>query len=144
MAIYENIQNVSRIVYLKICVEDSKSLLWARMRPCRRNFNRINQLVATKMLSKYGLIVDIANNGEEALQQIFSNQYDLVFMDIQMPVLDGLSAVRKLRKEERFKNLPIVAMSAGVTLDEQSACNEAGMTAFIAKPIDSALLIRHY
>ena len=92
------------------------------------------------MLNKLGLVVDIANNGEEALKLLFNNQYDLLFMDIQMPVMDGLSATRKLRQDERFKNLPVIAMSAGVTLDEQSACNEAGMTAFIAKPIDSALL----
>jgi CheY-like chemotaxis protein len=98
---------------------------------------RVNQLVATKMLSKLGLLVEVANNGEEAVQSLQKNNYDIVLMDIQMPVMNGLEATRMIRKDPRFTSLPIVAMSAGVTLDEQAACDEAGMTAFISKPIDS-------
>jgi PAS domain S-box-containing protein len=101
---------------------------------------RVNQLVATKMLSKLGLLVEVANNGEEAVQRLQKNNYDIVLMDIQMPVMNGLEATRLIRKDPRFAALPIVAMSAGVTLDEQAACDEAGMTAFISKPIDSTEL----
>jgi len=97
--------------------------------------NRINQLVASKMLTKIGLLVDIANNGEEAIQRINETAYDIVLMDIQMPLMDGLEATRLIRQDTRFMTLPIVAMSAGVTLDEKSACDQAGMTGFIGKPI---------
>lgn len=103
--------------------------------------NRINQLVASKMLEKIGLLVDIANNGEEAIQRLQEKTYDIVLMDIQMPVMDGLEATRLIRQDARFTNLPIVAMSAGVTLDEKSACDKAGMTGFVAKPINSTELI---
>lgn len=102
--------------------------------------NRINQLVASKMLTKIGLLVDIAHNGEEAIQRINETAYDIVLMDIQMPVMDGLEATRLIRQDVRFMNLPIVAMSAGVTLDEKSACDQAGMTGFIGKPIISSEL----
>ena len=101
---------------------------------------KVNQLVATKMLGKKGLIVDVANNGEDAIQQIKDKDYDVVLMDIQMPVMNGLEATNLIRQDQRFKNLPIVAMSAGVTLEEQAACDEVGMTAFIGKPIDSTEL----
>ena len=103
--------------------------------------NRVNQLLATHILKKLGMLSDIANNGEEAIQRLQDNRYDVVLMDIQMPVLDGLDATSLIRKDERFRNLPIVAMSAGVTLDEQEKCSAVGMTDFIAKPIDSAQLI---
>ncbi|MEI7457650.1 MAG: PAS domain-containing protein, partial [Nitrosomonadales bacterium] len=102
--------------------------------------NRINQLVASKMLEKVGLLVDIANNGEEAIQRLQEKTYDIVLMDIQMPVMDGLEATRLIRQDARFINLPIVAMSAGVTLDEKSACDQAGMSGFVAKPINSTEL----
>jgi PAS domain S-box-containing protein len=104
--------------------------------------NTVNQLVASKMLTKHGLRVDIANNGEEALRCLDRKYYDVVLMDIQMPVMDGLEATRLIRENPRFSDLPIVAMSAGVTLDEQEMCNQAGMTAFIGKPIDSNELIK--
>jgi PAS domain S-box-containing protein len=102
--------------------------------------NRINQLVGSKLLGKLGLIVDIANHGEEALQKLQEQPYDLVLMDIQMPVMDGLEATRRIRQNPRFTSLPVIAMSAGVTLNEQSACEKAGMNGFIGKPIDSAQL----
>ena len=102
--------------------------------------DRVNQLVATKMISKLGLIIDIAKNGEEAIQSLQNTPYDIVLMDIQMPVMNGLEATRLIRQDPRFATLPIIAMSAGVTLDEQTICDEAGMTGFIGKPIDSTLL----
>ncbi len=102
--------------------------------------NRVNQLVATKMLTKLGIIVDVANNGEEALQCLENNTYDVVLMDIQMPVMNGLEATRQIRQNPKYFTLPIFAMSAGVTLDEQAACDAAGMTGFISKPVSKAEL----
>jgi PAS domain S-box-containing protein len=102
--------------------------------------NRVNQLLATQMLKKLGTLVDVANNGEEAIQHLQGDRYDVVLMDIQMPVMDGLQATKLIRQDARFVTLPIVAMSAGVTLDEQEKCAAAGMTDFIGKPIDSVQL----
>jgi CheY-like chemotaxis protein len=102
--------------------------------------NRVNQLVASQLLKKNGIVVDIANHGQEAIDLLQSKQYSLILMDIQMPVMDGLEATRRIRKDDRFKFLPIIAMSAGVTLEEQDQCAAAGMTAFLSKPIDSKLL----
>lgn len=102
--------------------------------------NRMNQVLATRILDKFEVRLDIANHGEEAIRKIAEESYDAVLMDIQMPVMDGLEATRRIRLDERFKDLPIVAMSAGVTLDEQARCEEVGMTGFVGKPIDSAEL----
>ena len=102
--------------------------------------NRVNQLLASHMLKKLGMPLDIANNGVEAIARLDDERYDVVLMDIQMPVMDGLEATRRIRQDARFAALPIVAMSAGVTLDEQEKCSAAGMTDFIGKPIDSTQL----
>ncbi len=102
--------------------------------------NRVNQLLATQILKKLGTLVDVANNGEDAIQHLQDERYDVVLMDIQMPVMDGLQATKLIRLDGRFAALPIVAMSAGVTLDEQEKCSAAGMTDFIGKPIDSVQL----
>jgi CheY-like chemotaxis protein len=104
--------------------------------------NKVNQLLATHIIKKLGMLLDIANHGAEAIESLDHQQYDVVLMDIQMPVMDGLEATRLIRQDGRFVNLPIVAMSAGVTLDEQDKCAKVGMTDFIGKPIDSALLTK--
>ncbi len=102
--------------------------------------NEVNQIVATKMLEKLGIHVDIANNGKEALQRLSERSYDIVLMDIQMPVMDGLEATRRIRQDTKFASLPILAMSAGVMLHEQEKCAAAGLSGFIGKPIDSVEL----
>jgi PAS domain S-box-containing protein len=104
--------------------------------------NRVNQMLASHILKKLGMLVEVANNGEESIACLNRASYDVVLMDIQMPVMNGLEATRLIRKDPRFASLPIVAMSAGVTLEEQSACDEVGMTGFIGKPIDTTLLTR--
>jgi PAS domain S-box-containing protein len=101
---------------------------------------RVNQLVATNMLKKLGLSVDIANHGAEAIEILQNNFYDIILMDIQMPVMNGLEATLLIRKDARFTSVPIVAMSAGVMLEEQAACDKAGMSGFIGKPINSTEL----
>ena len=92
------------------------------------------------MLARLGLIVDVANHGAEAIELLQRQAYDIVLMDIQMPVMDGLEATRRIREDPRFSTLPIVAMSAGVTLSEKNACADAGMSAFVGKPIDTTEL----
>jgi PAS domain S-box-containing protein len=98
--------------------------------------NPLNQQVASEFLKSSGLKVVIANNGEEALTILDANMFDAIFMDIQMPIMDGLKATKLIRQQEKFVDLPIIAMSAGVTLDEQEKCQRSGMNDFVAKPIN--------
>jgi len=98
--------------------------------------NEINQQVALELLRQARFIVDLAENGSVALACIQKNHYDLVLMDIQMPVMDGLTATRQLRQLPQLDNLPVVAMTANALLADQQRCFDAGMNDFIAKPIE--------
>jgi len=99
--------------------------------------NVVNQKVASAMLAKMGLDVDLAENGEAALQLSIANSYDVVLMDVQMPVMDGLSATRSLRQREAQEGtarLPIVAMTANAMSDDRDTCLNAGMDDYLSKP----------
>jgi two-component system sensor histidine kinase/response regulator len=97
--------------------------------------NEINQLIACAFLKKGGLLVDVAENGREALERLRDASYDLVLMDIHMPVLDGLDATRIIRSQPGNANLPVIAMTASVLPADRSRCIEAGMNDTIAKPL---------
>jgi PAS domain S-box-containing protein len=98
--------------------------------------NDLNQEVAAGLLKEAGLEVDLAANGALALEMVQKTAYDIVLMDMQMPVLDGLAATREIRKLPELKALPIVAMTANAMADDRERCIEAGMNAHVAKPID--------
>ena len=98
--------------------------------------NDINQEVATELMHAVGLVVDLAENGQIALNKISLADYDLVLMDMQMPVMDGLMATREIRKQECFKHLPVVAMTANAMASDRRRCLEAGMNDHISKPIN--------
>ena len=102
--------------------------------------NDINQLVAREMLESAGLIVDVAENGAVALRMLEEARYDLVFMDMQMPVMDGLSCTREIRKIQRFEQLPVIAMTANAMEQDRHRCIEAGMDGVVIKPIDPETL----
>ncbi len=102
--------------------------------------NEINQQVARELLQQALFHVDIANHGQEAIEMIEKGQYDCILMDVQMPVMDGFTATRELRKDERYKNLPILAMTANATHEDRKRCEEAGMDDHIAKPIIPKIL----
>jgi two-component system sensor histidine kinase/response regulator len=108
--------------------------------------NDINQQVARELLEDIGLVVDVADNGQIALDMVQKAAYDLVFMDMQMPVMDGVTATREIRKLRGFANLPIVAMTANAMEQDRRKCMDAGMNDFLVKPIDpndmSAILLR--
>jgi two-component system sensor histidine kinase/response regulator len=98
--------------------------------------NDINQQVARELLEDAGLVVDVADNGEVALAMVDRQPYDLVFMDMQMPVMDGVTATQALRRMERFQHLPVVAMTANAMEADRQKCLAAGMNDFLVKPID--------
>jgi len=102
--------------------------------------NEINQQVARELLEHALFRVDVANHGQEAIEMINKGQYDAVLMDVQMPVMDGLTATRELRKDEKYKAMPILAMTANATHEDQQRCKEAGMDDHIAKPIVPKIL----
>ncbi len=95
--------------------------------------NEINQIVAAENLRTYGLNVDIASNGLEALQKLQEKIYDLIFMDIQMPIMDGLETTKEIRK----KNIktPIIALSAAAMKEDKQKAKDIGIDDYISKPI---------
>jgi signal transduction histidine kinase len=101
--------------------------------------NDLNQLVASERLKQMGITCSIANNGLEAVEMVQKETFDAVLMDLQMPVMDGLSATREIRKLG-FADLPIIALSAAVLQDDLALATEAGMNDFVAKPIDKTVL----
>lgn len=103
--------------------------------------NPVNQKVAVFMLEKLGCRVDVANNGHEASEAVQGADYDLVFMDCQMPEMDGFDATRTIRAlGGKFNDLPIVALTANAFKADEIQCLEAGMNAFITKPVSPVAL----
>ena len=95
----------------------------------------VNQKLAVAMLQKLGHEVVIANHGKEALASIAKQDFDLVLMDIQMPEMDGFETVRRLRQTEGQNRLPVIALTANAMRGDRDACLEAGMDAYLSKPI---------
>lgn len=105
--------------------------------------NPINQEVAQEILAAAGFEVDICDNGAKALQAVQDNHYDVVLMDIQMPVMDGLQATQAIRSlEQRFSELPIIAMTAHALSEDTDKSFTAGMNGHITKPIEPDILFR--
>lgn len=101
--------------------------------------NELNQMVASQFLKSADVVVEVAVNGEEAYQKVAEQQYDLVLMDIQMPILDGYAASRKIR--ENGMDVPIVAMTAHAMEGELQRCKSAGMNDYLTKPIKKDKLL---
>jgi len=97
---------------------------------------------AADLLRHAGAQVVLAGNGEEALAAVAAQGVDAVLMDVQMPVMDGLTAVRHIRSQPRWADLPVIAMTANARVEERDRCLRAGMTDFVAKPFHAPLLFR--
>jgi len=102
--------------------------------------NPVNQLVAVRMLERLNCRTDLANDGVEALTMAAQFSYDVVFMDVQMPNLDGLEATRRLRATPRGKGVYVVAMTANAMQGDRERCIEAGMDDYLSKPVTPANL----
>jgi len=102
--------------------------------------NTINQQVATEFMEQAGMIVTIATNGLEAVKAVGQAKYDLILMDIEMPKMDGYEASRTIRKDDRFRDVPIIAMTAHAMSGIRGKCLDAGMNEHLAKPIDPSEL----
>jgi CheY-like chemotaxis protein len=105
--------------------------------------NEVNVLVARSLMQKMGLEVTVAENGEAALETLQGSgakPFDVVLMDLQMPVMDGFEATRRIRENPEWGKLPIIAMTAHAFAEERDRCFQAGMNGHLSKPIDVALL----
>ena len=95
-----------------------------------------NQIIANELLTQAGLNVEIANNGKEAVKMAKEQQYDIIVMDIQMPVMDGYTATEIIRQNSNHQKTPIIAMTANAMKEDKEKCLSAGMNGHIAKPLD--------
>jgi len=104
--------------------------------------NEVNQQVATELLELAQMVVTVAENGQVAVEKVKEKEFDLVLMDIQMPIMDGYTATREIRKNPKFKELPIIAMTANAMATDRDKCLEAGMNDHVSKPIDPKEMYR--
>jgi signal transduction histidine kinase/CheY-like chemotaxis protein len=104
--------------------------------------NEFNQEVALGLLKDANTSIDVAQNGEVAVRMVGARKYDVVLMDMQMPVMDGIQATKLIRANPLFQKLPIIAMTANVMASDREKCDEAGMNDHVDKPIDPDELFR--
>lgn len=98
--------------------------------------NPVNQEVMLSMLEDYGIDARLAQNGQEAITAVHDFSFDLILMDCQMPVLDGIAATTLIRKtDEADRNIPIIAMTANTMMQDRDECLAAGMNDFLTKPV---------
>jgi CheY-like chemotaxis protein len=100
--------------------------------------NKSNQILASKVLESLGLNVDIASNGQEGVDLFKKNEYRLVLMDMHMPIKSGVEAALEIRSIS--KDVPIIALTSNVSIEDAWLCKKAGMNSFFTKPLSSVLL----
>jgi len=128
---------------LKQDLDISKSIrLLQKRRVLLVEDNQFNQDLAMVLLTRNGMLVTTANNGDEALIALENGEFDIVLMDIQMPVMDGYGASREIRKFDKWKDLVIIALTANVMEGDREKALAAGMNDFISKPLDEDEMFR--
>ena len=131
-----------KLTYQQVAKKEKRKIYFKPAKILLVEDNLMNQELAVSLLNSVGLTTMIANNGKEALELLKPDSFDLVLMDLQMPVMDGLTATKEIRakEEEYFKKVPILAMSARAFQKDKEECYDAGMNSYIVKPIDPSLL----
>ena len=98
--------------------------------------NKLNQTVVRFTLQRYGYLIDVANNGIEAIEKFKESKYDFILMDIMMPEMDGLEATKIIRNLKKGVNTPIIALTADIMIANEEKCLKNGMNAHLAKPFE--------
>jgi len=101
----------------------------------------VNQRVVTLMLRREGYHVEVVEHGGEVLPALERHPFSLILMDVQMPLMDGLEAARLVRADERFRDLPIIAMTAHAMTSDRDLCLESGMDGYLSKPVERSQLV---
>jgi len=149
------------IVRLQIADDDMQARLSAASQPVAENLvartlpalpagftvllaedNRFNQELVLELLADAGVAVEIVENGLEALRRLEVQHFDVVLMDVMMPEMDGLEAVRRIRLDSRWRDLPVIALTANAGLEDRQSCLAAGMNEVLTKPFEAADLYR--
>lgn len=112
--------------------EQDKEIDYSKVSVLLVEDNQVNQLIAKKLLERIGVKVSVAENGKQALESLQHSSFDLVFMDCQMPVMDGYEATRRLREFDR--HTPVIALTANIQPADRKACFQVGMNDYISKP----------
>jgi signal transduction histidine kinase/DNA-binding response OmpR family regulator len=131
-----------KLTYQKTVKKEKNKIFFKEAKILLVEDNEMNQDLAVSLLNSVGLTTMVAADGKIALELLKKNAFDLVLMDIQMPVMNGLDATRAIRNrsDEYFKTVPIIAMSARAFQKDRDDCIHAGMNSYIAKPIDPMML----
>ena len=128
---------------------EKKKITWKEMKEMGTIFplkillvedNELNLQLMRMMFEQLGFQFDVAKNGLEALEMVDAKSYDVVLMDVQMPLMNGLEATKKIRENPKNKNLVIIGLSANVFEDDQLRARAAGMDDYITKPIRLAII----
>ncbi len=106
--------------------------------------NQMNIFMAKQFLDGWGIKVDVAKNGNEALQATFAHQFDLILMDLQMPEMDGYEATKKIRELKGYRDIPIIALTASALIQVQDQVYNAGMNDYVTKPFEPANLYQKF
>ncbi len=104
--------------------------------------NKLNQTVVRFTLKRYGYLIDVANNGFEAVEKFKQSKYDFILMDIMMPEMDGLEATKEIRNLESEEHIPIIALTADIMIANEEKCLKNGMNAHITKPFEIESLFK--
>ena len=103
--------------------------------------NELNQKLMKISLTRYNYMVTIAVNGYEGVQCFKKQKFDLILMDIMMPVMDGYDAMRLIRSQKKYQSLPVIALTAKAMSNDKQKCIDAGANDYVAKPIDTERLL---
>lgn len=129
---------------LRVENADGTGTLWIRdgARVLLAEDNPTSRMVTEALLRKLSCEVDVALDGRDALQKVRANEYDIVFMDCYMPLMDGFQATRRIRRSEASRDLPVIALTASVAENDRARCIEAGMNDTLCKPVRVSMLAR--